>query len=175
MGVLSERSEKCCWSQNRNVETSEFLNPECDYRIILSLAFTKSNDWRNLWVCWRNMVDIWHWFNFRTFMLLSLESAFLGCSSWWLLGTSLSLWLLCFSLVGPRSWRGENLYKWAMQGTWDEKMILKKLNPPSLPSSFLGWNRCQKSPHKFAKSGHCRILRKSHFTVWNGPKNGQNG
>ena len=37
-------------------------------------------------------------------------------------------------------------------------MILKKLNPPSLSSSFLGWERCQKSPHKFAKSGHCRIL-----------------
>ena len=37
-----------------------------------------------------------------------------------------------------------------MQGTWDEKMILKKLNPPSLPSSFLGWDRCQKSLHKFA-------------------------
>ena len=49
--------------------------------------------------------------------------------------------------------------------TWDEKMILKKQNPPSLSSSFLGWNRCQESPHKFSKSGHCRILRKLHFSI----------
>ena len=48
--------------------------------------------------------------------------------------------------------------------TWDEKMILKKLNLPSLSSSFLGWDRCQKSPHKFSKSGHWRILRKLH--IW---------
>ena len=39
-----------------------------------------------------------------------------------------------------------------MCATWDEKVILKKLNPPSLAPSFLGWDRCQKSPHKFAKS-----------------------
>ena len=45
-------------------------------------------------------------------------------------------------------------------------MILKKLNPPSLSSSFLGWDRCQKSPHKFSKSGHCRILRKLHFSIF---------
>ena len=44
-------------------------------------------------------------------------------------------------------------------------MILKKLNPPSLSSSFLGWDRCQKSPHKFSKSGHWRILRKLHFSI----------
>ena len=50
--------------------------------------------------------------------------------------------------------------------TWDEKMILKKLNPPSLSSSFLGWDRCQKSPHKFSKSGHWRILRKLHFSIF---------
>ena len=49
-------------------------------------------------------------------------------------------------------------------GTWDEKMILQKQNP-SLSSSFLGWNRCQESPHKFSKSGHCRILRKLHFSI----------
>ena len=48
--------------------------------------------------------------------------------------------------------------------TWDEKMILKK-NPPSLSSSFLGWNRCQESPHKLSKSGHWRILRKLHFSI----------
>ena len=49
--------------------------------------------------------------------------------------------------------------------TWDEKMILQKQYPPSLLSSFLGWNRCQESPHKFSKSGHCRILRKLHFSI----------
>ena len=44
-------------------------------------------------------------------------------------------------------------------------MIIQKQNPPSLSSSFLGWNRCQESPHKFSKSGHCRILRKLHFSI----------
>ena len=54
-----------------------------------------------------------------------------------------NIWERCISYLKPR---------------WDEKAILKKSNPPSVPSSFLGWDRCQKSPHKFAKSGHCRIL-----------------
>ena len=57
-----------------------------------------------------------------------------------------------------------------MFATWDEKVILKKLNPPSLLPSFLGWNRCQKSPNKVAKSGIWRILRKSTFFTFRGKK-----
>ena len=54
-----------------------------------------------------------------------------------------------------------------MFAIWDEKVILKQLNPPSLPPIFLGWDRCHKSPPKIAKSGHCRILRKCTFShVW---------
>ena len=44
--------------------------------------------------------------------------------------------------------------------TWHQKRFLDKLNPPSLSSSLFGWERCQESPHKFSKLGHCRILRK---------------
>ena len=55
-----------------------------------------------------------------------------------------------------------------MFAIWDEKVILKKLNPPSLPPIFLGWDRCHKSPPKIAKSGHCRILRKALFHTFGG-------
>ena len=42
----------------------------------------------------------------------------------------------------------------------DEKAILQKLNPTSVPSSFLGWDRCQKSPHKI---GTLEDVEKKHF------------
>ena len=48
-------------------------------------------------------------------------------------------------------------------GTWDESVFLAKKNPPSLPSSFLVWERCQVSPKKISKSGHWGILRKRTF------------
>ena len=49
------------------------------------------------------------------------------------------------------------------EATWDESVFLAKKNPPSLPSSFLVWERCQVSPKKISKSGHWRILRKRTF------------
>ena len=51
-------------------------------------------------------------------------------------------------------------------GTWPEKAIFQKLNPPSVLSSFLVWDRCQESPHKFSKSGHWGILRNLHFSIF---------
>ena len=41
--------------------------------------------------------------------------------------------------------------------------VFSEKNPPSLPSSFLVWERCQVSPKKISKSGHWGILRKRTF------------
>ena len=41
--------------------------------------------------------------------------------------------------------------------TWDKSVFLAKKNPPSLPSSFLVWERCQVPLKKISKSGHWDI------------------
>ena len=41
--------------------------------------------------------------------------------------------------------------------TRGQKLILQKLNPPSVLSNFLGRDRCQESPRKISKSGHWGI------------------